>query len=400
MCMKDSAISLLIAALWLCAAASSSVAQTESGTAFTTLHSFTGADGDKSFAALLQAKSGILYGTTYFGGAHNNGEVFQVTTAGNLTTLHSFCTTTGCGDGEYSYAVPVQGADGNFYGTTYLGGSNGDGTVFKMSPTGALRTLHNFAGSDGSQPLAGLAAGSDGNFYGTTNLGGSHNSGSVFKISSTGQFTLLHSFCSRTACADGQNPYAGLIQATDGNLYGTTLSGGSHGDGTVFRISHSGAFTTLYSFCAHTGCTDGEFPQTGLLQASDGNLYGTTILGGAYGSGTIFELTLSGTLTTLYNVCPQSGCPDGNYLYASLIQASNGNLYGIMQVGGAHGSGTIFKITLSGALTTLYSFCSQPACADGQYPAAALVQAANGNLFGTTPDGGAHGHGTVFSIVP
>ena len=400
--MKESAILLLLAAFWLCAAGSHSVAQTQSvpGTAFTTLHSFTGTDGDKSFAALLQANNGSLYGTTYFGGAHNDGEVFQVTTAGNVTTLHSFCSTTGCSDGEYSYAVPVQGADGNFYGTTYLGGSKGDGTVFKMSPSGALKTLHSFAGSDGSQPLAGLAAGSDGNFYGTTNLGGAHNRGSVFKISPTGQFTTLHSFCSKTACADGQNPYAGLIQATDGNLYGTTLSGGSHGDGTVFKIGHSGGLATVYNFCSHTGCTDGEFPQTGLVQASDGNLYGTTILGGAYGSGTIFQLTLSGTLTTLYNVCSQSGCPDGNYLYAALIQAKDGDLYGIMQVGGAHGSGTIFKITLSGALTTLYSFCSQPACADGQYPAAALVQAANGTLFGTTPDGGVHGHGTVFSIAP
>ena len=163
MCMKDSAIPLLLAAFWLCAAGSHSVAQTQSvpGTAFTTLHSFTGTDGDKSFAALLQANNGSLYGTTYFGGAHNDGEVFQVTTAGNVTTLHSFCSTTGCSDGEYSYAVPVQGADGNFYGTTYLGGSKGDGTVFKMSPSGALKTLHSFAGSDGSQPLAGLAAGTE-----------------------------------------------------------------------------------------------------------------------------------------------------------------------------------------------------------------------------------------------
>lgn len=399
---KRSAISMLATAFWLCVSGSQSVAQTESvpGTTFMTLHSFTGTDGNKSFAGLVQGKNGNLYGTTYFGGAKNGGEVFQITTAGKLTTLHSFCSTNGCADGEYSYAVPVQGADGNFYGTTYLGGSKGDGTVFKMSPSGALKTLHNFVGADGSQPLAGLAAGGDGNFYGTTNLGGSHNSGSVFKITPTGQFTILHSFCSKTACADGQNPYAGLIQATDGNLYGTTLAGGSHGDGTVFKITKGGTFSTLYSFCSQSGCTDGEFPQTGLVQASNGNLYGTTILGGAYGSGTIFEITLGGALATLYNACPQSGCPDGNYLYAGLIQAKDGNLYGIMQVGGAHGSGTIFKITVSGTLTTLYSFCSQPACADGQYPAAALVQATNGTLYGTTADGGAHGDGTVFSIVP
>ncbi len=399
---KSSAISMLLAASWLCAFGSQSAAQTEivPGTAFTTLHSFTGADGSKSFAGLLQGKNGSLYGTTYFGGVKNDGEVFQVTTAGKLTTLHSFCSTNGCADGEYSYAMPVQGADGNFYGTTYLGGSKGDGTVFKMSPSGSLTTLHNFGGADGSQPLAGLAAGSDGNFYGTTNLGGSHGAGSVFKVTPSGQFTILHSFCSKAACADGQSSYAGLIQASDGNLYGTTLSGGTQGHGTVFKITKGGIFSTLYSFCAQSGCADGEFPQTGLVQASNGNLYGTTILGGAYGSGTIFELTLSGALTTLYSACSQTGCPDGNYLYAGLIQARDGNLYGIMQVGGAHNSGTIYRITLSGTLTTLYSFCSQPACADGQYPAAGLVQATNGNLYGTTADGGVHGDGTVFSIAP
>jgi uncharacterized repeat protein (TIGR03803 family) len=404
MCIKTSAISMLLAAFWLCASGSQSVAKTESvgvpGTTLTTLHSFTGTDGEKSFAGLAQGKNGNLYGTTYFGAARNDGEVFQITTAGKLTTLHSFCSTAGCADGEYSYAVPVQGADGNFYGTTYLGGSKGDGTVFKMSPSGALTTLHSCGGADGSQPLAGLAAGSDGNFYGTTNLGGSRNAGSVFKITPSGQFTTLHSFCSKTACADGQNSYAGLIQASDGNLYGTTLSGGSHGYGTVFKITKGGTFSTLYSFCSQSGCGDGEFPQTGLVQASNGNLYGTTILGGAYGSGIIFELTLSGALTTLYSACSQTGCPDGNYLYAGLIQARDGNLYGIMQVGGAHNSGTIFKITLSGTLTTVYSFCSQPACADGQYPAAGLVQATNGNLYGTTADGGVHGDGTVFSIAP
>jgi uncharacterized repeat protein (TIGR03803 family) len=399
---KTSAISMLLAASWLGASGLQSVAQsaaqTESipGTTFTTVHSFSGADGTKSFAGLLQGKNGNLYGTTYYGGANNDGEIFQITTAGKLTVLHSFRGA----DGGYSYAAPVQGADGNFYGTTYLGGPKGDGTVFKMTPGGKLTTLHSFVGADGSQPLAGLAAGSDGNFYGTTNLGGSHGDGVVFKVTPSGQFTVLHNFCSKAACADGQNSYAGLIQATDGSLYGTTLAGGTQGHGTVFRITKGGALTTLYSFCSQSGCADGEFPQTGLLQASNGNLYGETILGGAYGSGTIFELTLSGALTTLYSACSQSNCPDGNYLYAPLVQAKDGNLYGIMQIGGANNSGTVFQITLSGALTTLYSFCSQAACADGQYPAAGLVQATNGNLYGTTADGGADGDGTVFRIAP
>jgi uncharacterized repeat protein (TIGR03803 family) len=395
---RRSAISILLAASCLCALNSQSAAQTESvpGTTFKTIRSFSGADGNKSFAGLLQGKNGNLYGTTYYGGAKNDGEIFQITTAGKLTILHSF----GGADGEYSYAAPVQGADGNFYGTTYLGGSKDDGTVFKMTPSGKLTTLHSFGGTDGSQPLAGLAAGSDGNFYGTTNLGGSHGDGVVFKVTPTGQFTVLHNFCSKAGCADGQNSYAGLIQATDGNLYGTTLAGGTQGHGTVFKITKGGALSTLYSFCSQSGCADGEFPQTGLVQASNGNLYGATILGGAYGSGTIFELTLSGALTTLYSACSQSSCPDGNYLYAPLIQAKDGNLYGIMQIGGAHNSGTVFQITQSGAQTTLYSFCSQAACADGQYPAAGLVQATNGNLYGTTADGGADGDGTVFSIAP
>ena len=192
------------------------------------------------------------------------------------------------------------------------------------------------------------------------------------------------------------NPFAGLVQGTDGNLYGTTLEGGAKGYGTVFKITPSGTLTTLHSFCSQSGCADGQFPQTGLVQATNRSLYGTTITGGAYGDGTIFKMTPTGTLTTLYNVCSQSGCPDGNYLYAGLIQATDGNLYGIMDEDGANGGGTIFKINLSGKLTTLYNFCSQSSCTDGQYPAGGLVQDTDGNLYGTTADGGDNGAGTIF----
>src|SRR5215831_5806999 len=247
MCIRRSAVLKMLAVPCLCTLCALSEAQTDTGTSFTTLHSFSGADGKQPFAGMLQAKTGNLYGTTYFGGARNSGEVFQVTTAGKLTTLHSFCSKSNCADGEYSYAVPVQGVDGNLYGTTYLGGSKGDGTVFKVTPGGTLTTLHSFRGADGSQPLAGLVAAKDGNFYGTTYIGGQHNDGSVFKITPTGVLTTLHSFCSATSCADGQNPYAGLIQAKDGNLYGT---GGSHGHGAVFKITTGGTFTRLYSFCS------------------------------------------------------------------------------------------------------------------------------------------------------
>jgi uncharacterized repeat protein (TIGR03803 family) len=315
--MRDSGVSMMLAVLWLCASGSQSAAQTYtitySGTTFTTLHSFDGTDGNKSFAGLIQATNGNLYGTTYYGGARNSGEVFEITPGGTLTTLYSLCSKSGCTDGEYTYATPVQGTDGNFYGTTYLGGSNDLGTVFKITPTGRLTTLHTFDGTDGSQPLAGLVQGTDGNFYGTTYIGGSKGDGEIFKITPSGTLNALHSFCSRTSCKDGRNPFAGLVQAVDGNLYGTTLTGGAKGYGTVFKVTPSGAFTTLHSLCSQSGCPDGEFPQTGLVQATNGNLYGTTIVGGAYDSGTIFEITPGGTLTTLYNVCSQSGCPDGNY---------------------------------------------------------------------------------------
>jgi uncharacterized repeat protein (TIGR03803 family) len=401
--MRKSGILKLLAVLCLFASAAHSVAQiytgTDLGTTFTTLHSFDGKDGRESNAGLVQATNGNLYGTTYYGGTKNSGEVFEITLGGTLTTLYSLCSKSGCTDGEYTYATPVQGTDGNFYGTTYLGGSKELGTVFKITPSGTVTTLHTFGGSDGSQPLAGLVQATHGNFYGTTYMGGSAGKGEIFKITPSGALTTLHSFCSQSGCTDGENPFAGLIQGVDGNLYGTTFGGGSaKGFGTVFKITPGGSFTTLHSFCTQRSCPDGQFPQTGLVQAGNGNLYGTTITGGAYGDGTIFKITTSGTLTTLYNVCSQSGCPDGNYLYAGLIQATDGNLYGIMDVGGANGSGTIFKITLSGTLTTLYNFCSQSGCTDGQYPAGGLVQATDGNLYGTTADGGADGKGTVFSL--
>ncbi|HEY6292936.1 MAG TPA: choice-of-anchor tandem repeat GloVer-containing protein [Terriglobia bacterium] len=372
--------------------------ETLSAQTFATIHSFDGTDGELPYAAMSQATDGNLYGTTYYGGASSSGNVFKITTAGTLTTPYSFCSESDCADGEYTYAAPVQGTDGNFYGTTYLGGANDQGTIFKLSPSGALTTLHSFDGTDGAEPLAGVVQAGNGAFYGATYLGGSKGDGTVFKVTSSGTFTMLHSFCSQTGCADGENPFAVLILGTDGNLYGTTLAGGSHGDGTVFKITPSGTLTVLHSFCSQSGCPDGEFPQTGMVQGTNGNFYGTTILGGAYGNGTIFKITPSGTLTTLYNVCSQSGCPDGNYLYAGLTQATDGNLYGIMQIGGAHGYGTIFKMTPSGMMTTLYSFCSQSGCSDGEYPAGGLVQDTNGNLYGTTADGGTAGDGTVFSL--
>ena len=224
-------------------------------------------------------------------------------------------------------------------------------------------------------------------------------------------FTTLHMF----DAADGWYPSGGLVQGTDGNLYGTTLYGGTNTScygtscGTVFKITPSGTLTTLYYFCAlgYPACTDGEWP-AGLVQATNGDFYGTTALGGANqcqlngytnGCGTIFKITPSGTLTTLYSFCAQSACPDGQSP-AGLIQATNGDFYGTTFGGGVNDAGTIFEMTPNGALTTLHSFCAQafPLCPDGDQPDAGLVQATNGDFYGTTADGGIDGNGTIFSL--
>src|ERR1017187_6061793 len=195
--------------------------------------------------------------------------------------------------------------------------------------------------------------------------------------------TTLYSFCSQSRCPDGANPEAGLVQATNGDLYGTTSGFFVNGYGTVFKITPGGTLTTLYSFCSQTNCADGDEPVAGLVQAANGDLYGTTAGGGINNGGTVFKITPSGTLTTLYSFCSQTNCADGRGPVAGLVQAANGDLYGTTGQDGANGGGTIFKITPSGTLTTLYSFCPKSGCTD-TYPSAGLVQAANGDLYGTT----------------
>jgi uncharacterized repeat protein (TIGR03803 family) len=368
----------------------------------TTLHSFDGTDGADSSAVLVQATDGNLYGTTRLGGANGAGTVFKITPSGTLTTLHNFCSGgAACVDGDAPYAGLVQAADGNFYGTTLSGGTYGAGTVFKITPSGTLTTLYSFCSESpctgGFGLVAGLVQATDGNFYGTTAFGGSNGSGTVFKITPSGTLTTLHNFCSGgAACVDGDAPYAGLVQATDGNFYGTTVVGGALNWGTVFKITPDGTLTTLYSFCSESGCADGTTPSAGLVQATDGNFYGTTTGGGANQVGTVFKITPSGTLTTLHSL----DIMDDNYTQAALIQATDGNLYGTMRFDASDTTpGTVFKITLGGTLTTLYRFCSQNAgCPDGRQPWAGLVQDTNGKFYGTTFYGGTNNLGTIFSL--
>ena len=380
----------------------------------TTLHSFASSpsDGRNPYAGLIQASDGNLYGTTVDGGATDYGTVFKITPSGTLTTLYSFCYQTSCANGNTPYSGLIQGSDGNFYGTTTYDSSDDGGqkgTIFRITPSGAHTTLYHFCSlagcSDGALPNE-LVQGGDGNFYGTTEFGGAGHCaagcGTVFKITPSGTLTTLHVF----AGSDGSGPFAGLVQATDGNFYGTTGGGGasgncSNGCGTVFQITPSGTLTTLYSFCSQANCADGVGP-IGLVQASDGNFYGTTASGGnggIYGLGTVFKITPSGALTTLYSFCSQAGCPDGAAPLAGVIQARDGNFYGTTSEGGpghcGGGCGTAFKITPSGVLTTLYSFD----ISDGDYPVGGLIQARDGNFYGTTSSLGPNGYGTVFRLV-
>jgi uncharacterized repeat protein (TIGR03803 family) len=383
----------------------------------TTLASFNYTNGYMPWSVtLIQGTDGNFYGTTYGGGAYGMGTVFKVTAGGELVALYSFCAQSGCPDGKWPLAGLVQAVDGNFYGTTSLGGANNDGTIFKITPEGQLTSLHSFTGADGQNPGTTLVLATNGNFYGTTSNGGGSDAcngpgcGTIFEITPAGEFTVLHIF----NFADGFIP-SGLAQASNGNFYGTAAKGGVVNDlcltgpgcGTVFEMTPAGSLTTLYTFDGD----DGWSPQGGVVQGTDGNFYGTTAWGGASNSGTVFEITPGGQLTTLHSF----ELTDGGFPTGPLIQATDGKLYGTTTGGGPTavpdtmngGNGTIFEITLEGALTALYNFsqASGPGpWPDGAQPWGGLVQATNGDFYGTTIMGGTGyncgtaGCGTVFSL--
>jgi len=349
---------------------------------FTLLYSFSGgSDGGNSFASLIQAGDGSLYGTASSGGAIGYGTVFQITTNGTFSLLHAFL-----GSTHDSPLGALQISGGNFYGITQYGGTNGAGSIFEAGTNGAITTLYSFSASTGDNPESGLIQASDGLFYGTTEQGGADGYGTIFQVSTNGTFTVLYDISNY---AYGAYPAAALVQASDGYLYGTTSQGGTDGDGTFFQTSTNGGFKLLHSFNG----TSGAYPAAALIQASDGLLYGTTESGGNDGDGTIFKVTTNGAFTRLYTF---SG-DDGASPEAALVQASNGYLYGTTEGGGANGDGTIFQISTNGGLTTLYSFSG---VYDGSYPTGSLIQAGNGDLYGTTPSGGLDGFGTVFQITP
>jgi uncharacterized repeat protein (TIGR03803 family) len=399
------------------------VSLTGSGITFQTLFYFSKKkSGEFPLGGLVVDVKGNMYGTTYEGGtsaycrqqnyAYGCGTVFKLTPKG----LHSFLASST--DGAFPYGNLIFDAEGNLYGTTSEGGTSGLGTVYTLTPAGEEIVLHSFTGGDGFLPSSGLIMDSAGNLYGTTGYGGSGvdsdycfgGCGTVFKLMPSGAETVLYNFCSVPNCADGANPYAGLILDRQGNLYGTTRGGGNPacsliwpGCGTVFKLSPTGMETTLYTFA---GAPDGANPYSDLVMDAEGNLYGTTVSGGAQNAGTVFEMTSSGIETVLYAFCSLPHCTDGATPYAGMLIDLQGNLYGTTAVGGTSpncnvGCGTVFKVTPNGTEIVLHSFGGG---ADGAGPLSDLGFNTQGLLYGTTAEFGVSPCGdtcgTVFKVTP
>lgn len=365
---------------------------------YSVLYSFGGVPGDgmEPSGTLIQDASGNLYGTTQVGGKNGVGTVFKLTPTGTETVLYDFNLRP---DAMLPNFGLFQDAAGNLFGASGEGGTygtkNGDGTVFKLDSAGNETLLHSFGkGKDGNYPASVLIADTKGSLYGTTAGGGNHGYGTVFKITPAGKEVRLHNFTG----FDGSGSMGGLVRDAQGNLFGTTVEGGAYGWGTVFKLAKNGAYTILYSFCSLPNCTDGRQPAAGLVQDLSGNLFGTTGQGGANGQGTIYEITNSGQEVVLYSFgAVRSG--DARWPFAGLIRDEAGNLYGATYFGGEYDVGTVFELDNAGNETVLHSFCAQPNCTDGVAPSDRLLRDQAGNLYGIAQRG-AYQAGVVFKLTP
>jgi uncharacterized repeat protein (TIGR03803 family) len=390
------------------------------GQTFQVLHSFTGkSGGTEPYAGMTIDQAGNLYGTTIYGGFYNAaqcsgagcGIAYRLNPAGQETVIYAF-------EGRSAGGRPIAGllrdGQGNLYGTTLVGGDSncnppyGCGVVFKIDTAGHETALHRFTGeNDGIQPQGTLIRDGQGNLYGTTVGGFPGAGGTVFKIDSTGNETVLHAF---TGPPDGSTPLEGLVRDAQGNLYGSTELGGngkscgSFGCGIVYKISAKGEYKILYNF---SGGEDGSEAGDTLVLDSEGNLYGMTGLGGVltcnppYGCGVIFKIDPTGAETVLYRFANETS--NGYDPISGVIRDASGNLYGTTYRGGANGMGTVFKLDAAGNETLLHSFTGR---ADGAYPYAGLTMDVAGSLYGTTLAGGLpgcvfeQGCGVVFKITP
>jgi uncharacterized repeat protein (TIGR03803 family) len=380
---------LILTTLMLMVAAGTTVATAQT---YTDLFNFDGTDGRSPAGILAQGRDGNLYGTTAYGGINHChgrtcGVVFKITPSGKLKVLYNFHRA----DGFEPAGGLTLGTDGNFYGTTYYGDipnefcETGCGTIFKITKSGSLTTLYAFTGDmlkDGYWPSAPPIEGTDGNFYGTT-CGGSCIEGTAYRVTSSGAFTFLSGLPGGSM--------APLLQGTDGNFYGTTYWDDSpYEDGTIFKMTPKGIVTIVYNF----DYTHGENPAATVIQGSDNNFYGTTLGGGSYNAGVVFKLTPQGAITVLH-IFPDPNYPnDGSNPFAGLVQATDGNFYGVTSGGGTAGGGVIFQITPAGAYSILYNFDS----AHGAGPGSTPMQHTNGMIYGLAGAGGIHKDGVVYSF--
>ena len=327
----------------------------------------------------------VLMGLTSNGGPEGRGTAFSIKANNtNFTTLKGFADW-----GQSPEGNLLEGPDGNFYGMTPAGGTHKAGTIFRMSPDGAIKVLHHFVNTtDGGSPKGGLTLGPDGAFYGLTNTGGPNNYGTIFRITTGGAFTMLKSMAPNT---EGGNPNENLMfNSTDGCFYGTNYNGGLNGYGTIFKY-HPGTkvYTTLYSFNTPTGRNS----EGSLVKAGDGNLYGTTVSGGTNGIGTIFKFNPS---TKVYSVVRHLQAADGYYPKGSLTVGNDNHLYGVTYQGGTGYIGTVFRVTTAGGFSVIYHLKSGT---DGGYPDCTLAKDPSGNLYGMTGYSGANGYGTLFKVT-
>jgi uncharacterized repeat protein (TIGR03803 family) len=343
---------------------------------FSKLHDFENCSAqgpcDPEYPNLLaQGRDGNLYSTTYQGGTNNVGSVFKVTPSGSVTTIHSFALDGS--DGMYPYGGLTLGSDGNFYGTTWSGGVYRAGTVFKIKPSGQLTVLYSFGAREGGDPYAPPVEGADGNYYGVT----SFRAG--YKVSSSGTYTLL------TTSIPAQS-YAPLTFASDGNFYGTSYSG-PNGQGAVFQMKKTGEVKLIYQF---TG-KHGTYPYGPVVQGPDGALYGTTYFGGDFNTcGVVFRLTISGEQTVLHNF----DCSNGGRPYSGLVAATDGQFYGATEIGGTSNYGVLFGISANGDYNVLFSL--QPAL--GYFPQPTAMQHTAGKIYGLTTAGGQYNSGVFYSL--
>jgi uncharacterized repeat protein (TIGR03803 family) len=351
---------------------------------FTKLHDFTYSGRDPYFStALVVGPDGAMYGSTPEGGTVGLGTLYRVQSNGVFTKLYDFNYT----NGSYPQAALVVAPDGALYGSTQYGGTgsaSGYGTLFRLETNGSFRSLHDFNGTDGAGVHAPLVAGLDGALYGTSQYGGTIY-GTLFRVETDGTFTKLHDFNG----ADGAEPAAALVVGPDGALYGSTVSGGASGMGTLFRLQTDGTFAKLHDFNG----TDGSAPcpHAPLVVGADGECYGWTYSGGTNGDGTLFRLQTDGTFTKLHDF---NGA-DGSDLYAPLVVGPDGAVYGTTQHGGTNGYGTLFQVKTNGTFAKLYDFNGT----NGAWPMAALVVGPDGGLYGTTPYGGPRRGGILFKVV-